>query len=147
MVLWEVIFWAVLTIALIIAELNTIQLISVWFAAGSLVSFIISLFGASFAWQVVAFIVISIVLLLATRPFVKKFMSRGIVKTNADSIVLKECVVIEEVNNSRGTGRVHVDGLDWAARSAHMEKIFEADDICVIREIQGVTVIVDEKTI
>lgn len=145
MVLWNVIFWAVLTIALVIAELSTIQFISIWFAAGGLCAFVASLFGVNFTWQVVIFVAVSAILLIATRPLVKKFLSRKVEKTNVDAVILKECVVIEEINNVKGTGRVHVDGLDWAAKSVQMEKIFEVNDICVIKEIQGVTVVVEEK--
>ena len=48
MVLWQVLFWAVITIALIIFEFSTVQLVAVWFAAGGLAAFISSFFGLSF---------------------------------------------------------------------------------------------------
>lgn len=143
MVLWHIIFWAILAVVLIGSEIATVQLISVWFAAGSLAAFISSFFGIDFYIQVIIFIAVSILLLLVTRPFVKKFLnSGGHVKTNSDSIVGKECVVKEEISNQIGTGRVFVDGLTWAAKSAVPDQIFKENEVCVVTDIQGVTLIV-----
>lgn len=143
MVLWQVIFWAALTVVLVIAEVTTVQFISVWFAAGALVAFVTSLFGMEFYLQVILFVAVSIVLLLATRPVVRKFLNRNHIKTNADSLIGKECIVLQEVNNIKSTGRVKVSGLDWAAKSQNIEDVFEPDTVCIIREIQGVTLVID----
>ncbi|MEG0691777.1 MAG: NfeD family protein [Oscillospiraceae bacterium] len=143
MVLWHIIFWAVLTVILIGSEIATVQLISVWFGAGSLIAFISSFFAIEFYVQVIIFIAVSIVLLLSTRPFVKKFLnSSNHIKTNSDSIVGKECIVKEEVNSHAGTGRVFADGLTWAAKSAFPEKILKENETCIITDIQGVTLII-----
>lgn len=143
MVLWHIIFWAVLTVILIGSEIATVQLISVWFGAGSLVAFISSFIGIDFYMQVIIFIAVSIILLLSTRPFVKRFLNeKNHVKTNADSLVGRECVVKEEINNLLGSGRVFAGGLDWAARSFDNNVICRSGESCAITEIQGVTLIV-----
>lgn len=143
MVLWHIIFWAVLTVILIGSEVVTVQLISVWFGAGSLVAFISSFMGIDFYMQVIIFIAVSIILLLATRPFVKRFLNeKNHVKTNSDSLIGKECVVKEEVNNISGIGRVFADGLDWAARSYDNTVICKPNQTCTVTDIQGVTLIV-----
>ncbi len=143
MVLWHIVFWAVLTVVLIGAEIATVHLISVWFGAGSLVAFVSSFFAIDFYVQIIIFIAVSIILLLATRPFVKNFLnSSGHVKTNADSIIGKSCVVTEEVNSLAGTGRAFVDGLSWSAKSADNNAIFKEKDVCEVIDIQGVTLIV-----
>ena len=82
--LWQVVFWAVLTILLVIVEIVTVQLVAVWFAAGSLAAFISSLFQIDFLVQIVIFIIISVILLAATRPVVKKILKGKKVHTNAD---------------------------------------------------------------
>lgn len=50
MEMWHVLFWAALTVLLIAAEIATVQLVAVWFAAGSLAAFVSSLFGLDFYW-------------------------------------------------------------------------------------------------
>lgn len=143
MELWHVLFWAILTVLLIVAEIATVQLVAVWFAVGGLAAFIASFFGVPFYIQVILFIVGSVVLLLATRPIVRRLL-RGskLVHTNADRVLGQECVVREEIDNLRVTGRVFADGLDWTARSADDGVTFPIGAKCVIQEIQGVKLIV-----
>ena len=143
MELWHIIFWAVLTVFLIGVEIATVQLVSVWFGAGSLVAFISSFFISDFYIQVIIFIVVSIILLLATRPLARKFINKnGHVKTNSDSLIGKKCIVKEPVNNLLGTGKVFVDGLLWSAKSASPDFIFHADETCIVTDIQGVKLII-----
>ena len=111
------IFWLVLLILFIVMEATTTSLVSIWFAAGSLVALILSGFKCQFWIQVTAFIVVSFVLLLATRPFAKKFLEPKITKTNFDRIIGETCLVEEEINNLNETGAVKVKGTIWTARS------------------------------
>ena len=74
MEIWQLILWAAMTVILIIVEIATIQLVAVWFAAGSFAAFIAALFAAPLWVQLVVFIVVSILLLLATRPFVRSLL-------------------------------------------------------------------------
>lgn len=146
MVLWNVIFWAALTVVLIGAEFATVQLIAVWFGAGSLVAFIVSFTGIDFSLQVIIFIAISIILLLSTRPFVKRFLnSSERARTNADSLIGKDCIVKEEVNPLLGTGRVFISGLDWAAKGEDTNAIYSVNQSCTVMDIQGVTLIIKAK--
>lgn len=143
MELWHVLFWAILTVLLIVAEIATVQLVAVWFAVGGLVAFISSLFAVPFYIQVILFIAGSVILLFATRPIVHRLLRNSkIVRTNADRVVGQECVVREEIDNLRGTGRVYVDGLDWTARSAEDGVTFPVGATCIVKEIQGVKLIV-----
>ena len=143
MEIWQVLLWAILTVVLIAGEIATVQLVAVWFAAGSLAAFIVSLFGVSFPVQLVIFVAGSVALLAATRPIVKKIMTNRRVRTNADQVVGKECVVREEIDNIRGAGRVYVDGLTWTARNAASDEPIPVDTTCIVREIQGVKLMVE----
>ena len=58
MEIWEVLFWAVLSVALIITEIATVQLVAVWFAAGGIAAFISSLFTVPFWAQLIIFIIV-----------------------------------------------------------------------------------------
>lgn len=143
MELWHVLFWAVLTVLLIVAEVATVQMVAVWFAAGSLVAFVCSLFGVPFSVQVIVFILGSVLLLAATRPIVKKLL-RGMKKekVNADRVIGQECIVKEEINNLSGTGRVFADGLDWTARSMDDSVVYPAGMVCEVVKMEGVKLFV-----
>ena len=142
MVLWQVLFWAVITIALIIFEFSTVQLVAVWFAAGGLAAFISSFFGVSFTGQLIIFIAGSLLLLAATRPLVHKLLKGKHAPTNSDRLIGTQCIVREEVNNLTESGRVFADGLSWSARSADDSQVYPEGTICIITAIKGVKVIV-----
>ena len=75
---YDLIFWGAVFAVMVIAELASFQLISIWFAIGALVTFIMALCGAELGIQMLVFTVVSIVLLLFTRPLLKKFAVKKI---------------------------------------------------------------------
>ena len=122
MIIWdckEVIFvslWLLLFVVLIIIELLTVNLTTIWFAFGSLVAYILSFFVSDIMIQTIIFLVSSIILLIFTRPIVKKFLLNKEVKTNADMLIGKTCVVTKEITRNE-TGEVKVNGQYWSAKA------------------------------
>ncbi len=137
-------FWLILLIVFAVAEAVTTTLISIWFAAGALVALILSIFNVSVYIQVGAFILIALILLLATRPFAKKYLDPKITKTNYDRIIGEVALVEEEINNLEGTGKVKVKGNTWTARSCD-DSIIPIDSTVEIKRIEGVKVFVSLK--
>ncbi|MBQ7906545.1 MAG: NfeD family protein [Clostridia bacterium] len=138
-------FWLALTIALIVVEVATVQLVTIWFAVGAgVTSLITALTNIEIYWQIVIFALISIALLLATRPLVKKLLAKRSEKqkTNLELLIGKEAVVVEEIDNVMGKGAVKIGGAIWSARSLDGRKIFK-DEIVVFREIDGNKAIVE----
>lgn len=141
----ELMVWAGLLALFIIVEALTAQLVTIWFAAGSLAALIAHLCGAKLWLEIVLFIVVSAVALIATRPLVKKFTHSKIQPTNADRCIGAEAVVTEDINNIEGTGCVVIDGITWSARSEDGEIISKGKKV-VIKEIKGVRVVVSVVT-
>ncbi len=138
-------FWAIATVILVIVEFVTVDLIAVWLAGGALAAFLVSLFTGELWLQIVVFIVVSAILLIATRPIVRRISSeQKKVATNADSLIGKECIVKEEIDNLQNTGRVLADGLLWTARTSDGSRA-QIGDVCVIESIVGVKLIVRHK--
>ncbi len=138
--------WLALTVALLVVELSTVQLISVWFAVGGIVTTIISAIFPQLAlyWQITIFVVVSVGLLLSTRKLVKKFIKRtDEQKTNLELHIGKSAVVEEEIDNISGKGAVRVNGVTWSARSENDEKI-PKDEIVTIKKITGNKMIVSK---
>lgn len=133
--------WAVLFVVFSILEAVTTQLVSIWFALGSLGAFIAAVFDAPAAAQIMIFIILSVILLLLTRPLAKKLMNKTIVPTNADSLTGQIGQVIESIDNFKSQGRVAIDGLDWSARSDDGGKIEKGTNV-VVKKITGVRLIV-----
>lgn len=141
--MWELLIWGVLFVVFLIAEIATVAYVSIWFAVASLVSFIAALCGGSITLQIILFVVIAALLLLATRPLVNRYLSGKKVSTNADSVIGMEGVVRQEVDNLRLGGRVYVNGLDWAAKSSD-GTVIPAGDVIIVEKIEGVTLVVKQ---
>ena len=92
----------------------------------------------------VVFLVVSILLLILTRPLAVKFFNQERQKTNAESLIGQKAIVKEEINTLQATGRVEVNGMEWSAKTEESE-IIEEDTIVSIRGIQGVKLIVEKE--
>lgn len=111
--------WLIIAILLVILEICTAAFGSICFAIGAAVAAIAAGLGAGLTWQILIFVVVSMLTFIFLRPFMLKFMDRKSkdVKTNADALVGKRAVVSERIDASQFTGRVAVDGDDWKAVS------------------------------
>ncbi len=137
--------WLVLLIAFVVIEAATAQLVTIWFAVGSLGALIVSLFTDSLPIQIAVFVIISLIAIAITRPLAKKITDAKIQATNADMYIGKEGVVTECINNVEATGVVKVSGSVWTARTEDDKTIIpEGAHIEVIR-IEGVKLIVKIK--
>jgi len=107
-------FWLLLVIALGLAEAATVSLVSIWFACGALVAMICSILGWSVWIQVIAFVVVSTVLLVFTRKIFVDKLKLGDEKTNTDTLIGETALVIKDIVPHEG-GRVKVKGVEWKA--------------------------------
>lgn len=137
--------WLAAVAVLLLVEFATAALTTIWFAGGALIALVCAFFGGPVWLQVILFVVGSIVLLFMTRPIAMRFMHKGPVRTNADSVVGKEAVVTERIDNLRSTGAVQVSGQVWTARSVNPEHTIEKDEIVMVRAIEGVKLIVGKR--
>jgi membrane protein implicated in regulation of membrane protease activity len=138
------IIWAIAIVAFGVLEGITAQLVSIWFVIGSVASLISALLGASFPVQIIVFIAVSALALIATRPIVKKKLNTKVQPTNADRCIGQDGVVIEEINNLVPSGQVKVDGKVWTARSSNKE-IIPKGDVVTVEKIDGVKLVVSNK--
>lgn len=136
--------WLVLFIILLVLELMTLGLTTVWFAGGAFVAFIASLFHANLTVQLVLFVIVSTLLLLLVRPFASKCINNRTQKTNVEGLIGKSARVTSAIDNAMGTGSAILNGQEWMARSLSDEKIPEGV-IVTVEEIKGVKLIVKKK--
>ena len=140
-------FWLALAVALMVIELSTTDLVSVWFSLGAGVTALVKLIFTDIdaVWQVLIFVLLSVALLAATRPLVKKLLAKkNDSKTNLDRLIGNDALVIEDINNINGVGAVKINGLVWSARSENGEDI-SADTVVIFKEIRGNKAIVERK--
>ena len=142
----DVIIWAILVIAFVIAEVATVQLVSVWFAAGALVTMIlVFFFDIPIIGQIGIFIGTSAIFLALTMPFIiRKRKKRGYIPTNSELEIGRSARVIEEINADIGKGRVRVEGVDWSAVSAD-GSVIPNDTVVTVTAVNGAKLTVKPK--
>lgn len=133
--------WLAALIIFAVAEAATVQLVSIWFAAGSLAAFIAALCHGPFWLQIILFLVVTVAALIFTRPLVKKHLNSQVKPTNADRIIGMACRVTEDIDNITATGAVSVQGKTWTARSKTGQP-FKTGDLVRAVAIEGVKLIV-----
>ena len=130
--------WLVIVILLTILEVITINLVSVWFIVSGIVSLFLSFIIDSFYIEFMVFVCLGLVLMLLTRPYLVKKLSKKKVSTNLDRVIGMEGIVTEEITKFK-IGEVKVDGKKWSAISE--EKIKGGEKV-ITEGIDGVKLIV-----
>ena len=139
----ELLFWAIVFVILVIVEALSVQLISLWFAVGALITMICTYFlDLTFFGQLMIFIISSAVLLAITFPLIRKKLKGKIVSTNADLDIGETATVIEEINKNAGTGRVTLNGVDWSAFNVNPAEVIPKGSIVTVKEAQGAKLMV-----
>ena len=135
-------YWLIITVVFAVVELATVGLITIWFAAGSLVAMILAAFGAGVPLQVAAFVIVSVVCIAAVRPLAAKHFNNKITKTNIDSIIGKKLVAKTKIDNIADSGKVEFEGSTWLARSTEDNIIISEGEEVIVEKIVGNKLIV-----
>ncbi len=139
------VFWLLLTAVLLIIEASTTNLVSIWFAAGTLSALIADLLGGDVTLQIILASVISIialVLVIIFKPF-DKWRHRKAQATNSDRVIGQQAIVIKDIDPLEGTGLVKVMGQIWSA-AADGARIAEGEYV-IVKDISGVKLIVEKQ--
>lgn len=139
------VFWLAVLVILVVIELFTMGLTTIWFAGGALVAALISIPGLPVSLQIFAFLAVSAVLLYFTRPVAVKYFNRDRVRTNIESMVGRQAIVISEINNIEGVGQVNTGGMEWSARSSYNNIVLPVGAVVTILGVDGVKLIVEER--
>ena len=133
--------WLAVFVIAVVVEAVTEELVSIWFAAGAIITIPIS-YAAPFWVEIVVFAVISVVALIFTRPIIKKMMDRTIRKTNSDDFIGKRVKVIKAIDKFDG-GEIKLNGIVYTAilREEDEDKI-ENDSIVEVVALKGNRVVV-----
>ena len=136
--------WLGILAVFLIIEAITAGLTTIWFAGGALAAAVAALLGGNLVTQVILFLVVSLLLLVFTRPLAVKYMNRGLEKTNVNDLPGRTAVVTEKIDNLAQTGRLRINDIEWTARAEKDNVVIPAGAIVEITEVRGVKVIVKE---
>ena len=139
--MWQ--FWLIASGIFFIAEIITTGFLVFWLGVAGLITMCVSFFTDNLMIQASIFVILSAVLILATKPFVKKFVNKkgNTEKTNAFSIIGKTAIVIKDIDSINGVGQIKVDGEVWSAEGINGSNIEKGTKV-EVKEIDGVRAIV-----
>lgn len=143
-ILMESVYWLILLACLLLFEMMTLGLTTIWFASGAFLAFVVAMLGGSAIWQWVVFFAVSFCLLYFTRPIALKYFNGNRVKTNYEELIGKEAEVVTMLDHFHTSGTVVVNGLEWRAKTKKEETLLPGQKVEIL-EVQGVTLIVQQK--
>jgi membrane protein implicated in regulation of membrane protease activity len=137
----QLVMWIVLAAALAVLEIATMGFVALYFALGAIAAAIVAWLGADMPWQLLAFAATGVVLMVATRPFLKRKLESPAVHTNVDRMVGKRGVVTIAIDNDANTGQIRVGTEYWTARwpEAAPGATIGVDERVEIIAVEGVT--------
>lgn len=136
-----VIGWFIAFVILLIIELVTVNLVTIWFAIGAVAAIITTIFTDSILIQSIVFVVVSVISLLITKPLIKKFKKFEVEPTNSDRVIGKVGEVTQRIGRNK-YGEVKVYGNTWTASSKQVLKVGERVKVL---SIDGVKLIVERE--
>lgn len=141
----QAVYWLVLFVVLLIIEIITMGLTTIWFAGGALAAFLAGFIGFGLTFQVIVFLAVSIVLLVLTRPLAVRYFNQERQKTNAERLIGEKGLVLEDIDTLKAVGRVEICGQEWSAKTDEPDGKIEKGAIVEVEGIQGVKLIVRKK--
>lgn len=136
--------WFGLFVLLIIIELCTVGLTTIWFAAGALAALLANVLGAGIFVQILVFFIVSCILLVFTRPWAIKHLNDKRVKTNYESEIGNVIKLTQRVDNINQTGKSVVHGQEWTVRSKDDRIVLEEGELAKVVAVSGVKLIVEK---
>lgn len=140
-------YWLAIFVALLIIEIFTLGLTTIWFALGALVAFVFAIIGFGFYVQMAVFLIASVLLFAMTRPIAVKYFNQERAKTNAEALIGQYAIVTEAIDTMQSAGRVEIQGMEWSAKTDEPDGKIAKDKVVVVDGIQGVKLIVREKEV
>ena len=135
------IYWFIAFLVFLVIELVTVNLVTIWFAIGAILAMLCSLITDSIVVQGVVFLVSSILVLVLTRPLMKKFKGFDRIPTNSDRVIGKIGEVTAKIEKNK-YGEVKVFGNVWTATS---NQVLNVGEHVKVKAIDGVKLIVEKE--
>ena len=134
--------WLVLMIILLLIEIPTVGLTTIWGVVGAFIAMLLSMVGVPIVAQFIVFFVVTVLLLYYTRPWALKHLNNKVTKTNKDKLIGQIIKVTETVDNINQTGSGNVNDVSWTLRTKD-NSVIPAGSLVKVLEISGVKLIVE----
>ncbi|MPR32549.1 NfeD family protein [Salmonirosea aquatica] len=136
--------WLIVGLLMLVAELVSVVLVFVFFAAGALITALLASIGLlpDLNTQLFAFSLISVLSLVLLRNQARRLLENRGKHTEYSEYAGETAMVIKDIP-ATGEGKIYYRGAEWIALSA-TNSIIEAGSKVIIRATDGIKLIVEE---
>ncbi|MGH3489858.1 MAG: NfeD family protein [Actinopolymorphaceae bacterium] len=135
------IVWLIIALLLGLAELRSLTLYPAMGAGAALVTMLVAGFGVTAPFQLVAFVVSVLLLVVFVRPLGQQVLRKApLMRSGAAALVGREALVLHEI--TRHAGRVRIGGEEWTARPYDSSLVIPEGATVEIFAIEGATALV-----
>lgn len=135
--------WIGVFIVALIIELATSELVSVWFALGSLISLILAVCHVHWSIQLIVFVLTSGVFLFLFKLLFQKKLKKPLTPTNFDSLIGKDIILISDCNKNKiGEGKIR--DVIWSV-CCDDDNSYSNGEIAIIKAVDGNKIIINKK--
>lgn len=137
-----IVVWTIVIIGSIIIETETSELVSCWFALSGIVALVLALCKVDLLIQCLVFVAVSAVLVIATRPIIKKFNAIEDIPTNVDRLIGMTGVITKKVHGDE-KGEIKVNYQRWTAINK-CDEVFEVGEKAIVSYIDGNKLVIEK---
>ena len=125
-------------------EVVSLDLVLLMFAGGALGGMSVALLGGPTVLQMIAFIVVSGLLLVVVRPVAQRHLTERtpLQLDGVDSLIGRTAKVTREIDSS--SGRIRMGADEWSARTQHSGETFAVGQTVRILQVDGATAVVGD---
>jgi membrane protein implicated in regulation of membrane protease activity len=125
-------------------EIASLDLVLLMFAGGALGGVAVAALGGAVVLQMVAFIVVSGVLLALVRPIATRHLTQNtpLQLDGVNTVIGRTARVTRAVDAH--SGRIRLGADEWSARTQHSGEAFAIGETVRILEVDGATAVVGE---
>lgn len=138
---WHI--WVFVGIGLVIGEIFTAGFFILWFGVGAFLAAGLALLGAGSIYQMLSFILTSLILIVLSRTIFKQLLFRKEVgiSTNVEALIGQEALVMQMIQGKSKRGLVKIGGETWSAISE--EGRIDQDEVVRVKGVVGNKVLVE----
>jgi membrane-bound serine protease (ClpP class) len=138
---WHI--WVFVGVGLVIGEIFTAGFLLLWFGVGAFLAAGLALLGAGSIYQMLSFILTSLILIVLSRTIFRQFLFRkGVgISTNVEALIGQEALVMQIIEGKSKPGLVKIGGETWSAISE--EGRINQDEVVRVKGVVGNKVLVE----
>lgn len=134
--------WLIVLVICIVIEAFTMGLTTIWGGIAALPMIFISRTSLPLKWQLLIFVIITLALLIFTRPFVVKKLKLGKYRTNVNSIVGEEVLITKTITKfEKGEAKAR-NGIIWTVKTSNGSEI-QKNQTAKVVSVDGNTLCVE----